>query len=107
MATTHQSTGTPGAVRTLMRRLARPAVSGGLLGGLLMIVVMILVMGISGMGVPTPKVRMIGQLMSGQATNDTVATLMNEMPQAARTKMMGTMPVDASHVIVGAAHWSM
>ncbi len=169
MATTRHTTSATGAVRTLARQLAWPAVGGGLLGGLLMIVVMMLVMGISGMGwasplnlgmagfvftispplamlptlmpamgihlpadvmsqlapalqsgrvpsammhklgtmlsgmgVPAPKVQMIGQLMSGQASNDTVATLMGQMPPAARNMVMAQMPVDADRVLVGA-----
>lgn len=54
---THTTQGparTSGDIRVLARRLAGPAVAGGLAGGLFMIVVMILVTGTGGMGYASP-----------------------------------------------------
>jgi len=53
------------------------------------------------MHVPMAKVQMMGQLMTGHATNATVATLMGQMTPAARASVMAAMPVSASHVVVG------
>lgn len=53
------------------------------------------------MHVPVAKVQMIGQLMTGHATNATVATLMNQLPPSARNAVMAAMPVSAGHVVVG------
>lgn len=53
-------------------------------------------------GVPPAKVQLMGQLMSGHATNSTVAKLMSGMTPHARKMVMSAMPVHASHVVVGA-----
>lgn len=53
------------------------------------------------MHIPAQKVQMMGQLMTGHATNSTVATLMAQMPPSARHMVMASMPVSASHVAVG------
>ena len=53
------------------------------------------------MHVPAAKVQMIGQLMTGHATNTTVATLMSQLPPSARNAVMAAMPVSAGHVVVG------
>lgn len=53
------------------------------------------------MHVPAAKVHMIGALMTGHATNSTVATLMSGLPPHARNAVMAAMPVDAGHVVVG------
>ena len=53
------------------------------------------------MHVPVAKVQMIGLLMTGHATNGTVATLMNQLPPSARNAVMAAMPVSAGHVLVG------
>lgn len=55
-----------------------------------------------GMHVPTQKVQMMGALMTGHATNSTVATLMAQMLRQARHTVMASMPVSAGHVAVGA-----
>lgn len=53
------------------------------------------------MHVPAAKVHMIGLLMTGHATNSTVATLMGQLPPTARNTVMAAMPVSAPHVVVG------
>lgn len=53
------------------------------------------------MHVPAAKVHMIGLLMTGHATNSTVATLMSHLPSPARNAVMAAMPVTAGHVVVG------
>ena len=53
------------------------------------------------MHVPVARVQMIGQLMTGHATNGTVATLMSQLPPSARSVVMAAMPVSAGHVVVG------
>ncbi|MGH8995449.1 MAG: hypothetical protein ACRDYB_05375 [Acidimicrobiales bacterium] len=53
------------------------------------------------MHVPAAKVHMIGALMTGHATNSTVATLMSQLPPHARNAVMAAMPVSAGHVVVG------
>jgi len=53
------------------------------------------------MHVPAQRVQMIGLLMTGHATNSTVASLMSSMTPAARHAVMSAMPVSASHVVVG------
>lgn len=54
------------------------------------------------MHVPMAKVQMMGQLMTGHATNATVATLMGQMTPTARASVMAAMPVSAGHMVVGA-----
>jgi uncharacterized membrane protein len=56
---------------------------------------------LSAMHIPARKVQMIGALMTGHATNSTVATLMAHMSPPARHTIMASMPVSASHVAVG------
>ena len=53
------------------------------------------------MHVPAAKVQMIGQLMTGHATNATVATLLTQLPPHARNAVMAAMPVTAGHVVAG------
>lgn len=53
------------------------------------------------MHIPAQKVQMMGQLMTGHATNTTVATLMAQMSPSARHMVMASMPVSSSHVAVG------
>ncbi len=53
------------------------------------------------MHLPASEVHMIGLLMSGHATNGTVASLMSHMSPAARDMVMSAMPVSAAHVVVG------
>ena len=54
------------------------------------------------MGVPPAKVQMMGALMTGHASNGTVAKLMSGMTPQARKMVMSAMPVHASHIEVGA-----
>ena len=53
------------------------------------------------MHVPVAKVHMMGLLMTGHATNSTVASLMNSMSPAARNTIMSAMPLSASRIVVG------
>ncbi|MDA8354950.1 MAG: hypothetical protein M0Z95_01290 [Actinomycetota bacterium] len=53
------------------------------------------------MHVPASEVHMMGLLMTGHATNSTVAALMSHMSPAARAMVMSAMPVSAAHVVVG------
>lgn len=56
---------------------------------------------LASMHVPMAKVQMMGQLMTGHATNGTVASLMSSMSPTARNMVMSAMPVSASHIVVG------
>ena len=60
------------------------------LGGMLM-----------GMHVPGATVTQMGLLMSGKATNSTMASLMSGLSPSARAAVMNAMPVSAGHVVVG------
>jgi hypothetical protein len=53
------------------------------------------------MHVPMSKIHLIGLLMSGHATNQTVASLMAAMTPAARASVIAAMPTVASHLVVG------
>lgn len=53
------------------------------------------------MGVPPATVHMMGALMTGQATNDTMASLMSQMSASEQATVMSMMPVSAAHVVVG------
>jgi hypothetical protein len=53
------------------------------------------------MHVPAAKVHMMGLLMTGHATNSTVASLMNSMSPSARNAIMSAMPLSTSRIIVG------
>ena len=54
------------------------------------------------MHVPTAKVQMMGVLMSGHASNTTMANLLAGMNPSARSAAMNAMPVSAGHVTIGA-----
>ncbi len=54
-----------------------------------------------GMHVPAATVSQMGLLMSGQATNSTMAGLMTGMSPSARAAVMSAMPVSAGQVAVG------
>jgi hypothetical protein len=54
-----------------------------------------------GMHVPAATVSQMGLLMSGKATNSTMAGLMTGMSPSARTAVMSAMPVSAGQVAVG------
>jgi len=56
---------------------------------------------LAGMHVPAAKLQMMGPLMTGHATNGTVATLLSQMSPAARNAVMSAMPVSAGRVAVG------
>jgi hypothetical protein len=56
---------------------------------------------LTSMHVPAAKVHMMGLLMTGHATNSTVASLMNSMSPSARHAIMSAMPLSASRIIVG------
>jgi hypothetical protein len=49
---------------------------------------------------PAAKVQMMGLVMTGHATNSTVANLTSSM-SAARNAVMSAMPVSAAHGVVG------
>jgi len=53
------------------------------------------------MHVPMAKIQMMSPLMTGHATNATVATLLGQLPPAARASVMASMPVSAGHIVVG------
>jgi len=53
------------------------------------------------MHIPAPKVQMMGLLMTGHATNGTVATLLSQLSPTARNAVMAAMPVSAGHIVVG------
>jgi hypothetical protein len=54
-----------------------------------------------GMHVPAATVSQMGLLMSGKASNSTVASLMSSMSPSARAAVMNAMPVSAGQVVVG------
>lgn len=54
------------------------------------------------MHVPAATVSQMGLLMSGKATNSTMASLMSSMNPQARAAVMNAMPVSAGHVLAGA-----
>ena len=54
-----------------------------------------------GMHVPAAKVQLMGQLMTGHATNSTVSQLLASMPASARDAVMAAMPVSPGRVVVG------
>ena len=54
-----------------------------------------------GMHVPAAKVQLMGQLMTGHATNSTVSQLLAGMPASARDAVMAAMPVSPGRVVVG------
>jgi hypothetical protein len=54
-----------------------------------------------GMHVPAATVSQMGLLMSGRATNSTMAGLMAGMSPSARAAVMSAMPVSAGQVAVG------
>ncbi|MGC8489921.1 MAG: hypothetical protein ACP5QO_17105, partial [Clostridia bacterium] len=56
---------------------------------------------LAGMHVPTATAQNMGLLITGRATNGTVATLLSHMSPAAQGMVMRSMPVVASHVLVG------
>jgi hypothetical protein len=56
---------------------------------------------LTSMNVPAAKVHMMGLLMTGHATNSTVASLMNSMSPSARHALMSAMPLSTSRIIVG------
>lgn len=56
---------------------------------------------LTAMHVPAAKVSMMGDLMTGHASNHTVATLMSQLSPTARDMVMRQMPVSASHIVVG------
>ena len=56
---------------------------------------------LTSMHVPVAKVHMMGLLMTGHATNSTVASLMNSMSPAARNTIMSAMPLSTSRIVVG------
>jgi hypothetical protein len=51
--------------------------------------------------VPPSTVKTMGLLLTGHATNGTVVTLMSHMSPAAQDTVMRSMPVVASHLVVG------
>lgn len=53
------------------------------------------------MHVPPQQMAMITTLMTGHATNSTVAGLMSSMSPSARAAVMSAMPVSASHIVLG------
>src|SRR5260370_28211138 len=53
------------------------------------------------MHVPPAKVQMMGLLITGHATNSTVASLLSGMTPAARNAVMSAMPVSAGRIVVG------
>lgn len=53
------------------------------------------------MHIPVAKVQMMGLLMTGHATNNTVATLLSQLTPAARNAVMAAMPVSAGNVVIG------
>ncbi len=56
---------------------------------------------LAGMHVSAAKLQMMGPLMTGHATNSTVAALLAQMSPAARNAVMNAMPVSAGRVVVG------
>ena len=56
---------------------------------------------LTAMHMPAQKIQMMGAVMTGHATNSTVAALMAGMPASARNQVMAAMPVSTSHVVVG------
>lgn len=53
------------------------------------------------MHVPAAKVQLMGQLMTGHASNSTVSQLLAGMPSSARDAVMAAMPVSSGRVLVG------
>lgn len=53
------------------------------------------------MHVPEAKVQMMGALMSGHASNTTMANLLAGMSPSARAAVMSAMPVSGGHVTIG------
>lgn len=56
---------------------------------------------LSSMHVPMAKIQLMGLIMTGHATNDTVTSLMSGMSPSARAAVMSAMPLNAGHMIVG------
>ncbi|WP_298343532.1 hypothetical protein [Ferrimicrobium sp.] len=54
------------------------------------------------MHVPAAKVQMIGELMTGHATNSTVTSILSSLSLSARNAVMSAMPVTAGHLVTGA-----
>lgn len=57
---------------------------------------------LTGTHVPAATVSQMGLLMSGRASNSTMASLMSTMSPSARAMVMNAMPVSAGHVVTGA-----